>query len=416
MELFWIWLAVRSHVSDREKATLLKRFSNPEDIYYAHRSELEQVIGLRKEACESLFDKDLTQAEQILKTCRQNGIQLLTMEDSRYPARLRAIDDPPVLLYYKGQLPDFEAVPAIGVVGTRRASLYGRNIAYRMGVQISRCGGLVVSGMASGIDGEATLGALTAGKPAVGILGCGVDVVYPKENRMLFRQMEEEGCLISEFAPGTPGYKWNFPKRNRIISGLSCGVLVVEAPVQSGALITAQQALEQGRDVFVVPGNIDVASCEGSNELLRSGAIMASSGWDVIREYAHLYPDTVVKDLTPVSRERRGMQVAQTVKKITALPSDDKKDIDNRTQPPYIDRERTASTVTAQEQTVLNGLSGGEGNIDDVVAETGLSTGVVMAALTMLQIKGYVTMLPGGRVVKHELEEIHGKCTEFGNR
>ena len=295
MLIHWIWLAHRPGLNDRAKAALLQHFRDPEDIFFADKNAFDHIEGLSAEAVESLWDKNLIPAEEILEACSREKLHILTYRDAAYPARLKNIADPPIVLYYKGQLPDWDASPVIGVVGTRKASAYGMTTAKRMGYQIAKCGGIVVSGMAYGIDGMAMAGALTAGQPVVGVLGCGADIVYPVSNRGLFRDVEQYGCILSEFVPGTPPAKWTFPKRNRIISGLSCGVLVVEAPEKSGALITARQAVEQGRDVFVVPGNIDNPCCVGSNRLLRDGAIMAESGWDVVSEYEALYTDKIRK-------------------------------------------------------------------------------------------------------------------------
>lgn len=399
MRVYWIWLAEKSALHPSEKLAVIERFG-PEDLYYAQRRALEAMGFLRPEAVEALLDKDLQTARGILAQCRKANVQVLTWQDAQYPRRLRTISDPPLVLYYKGILPEFEEAPAIGVVGTRKASAYGQRTAKRLGFQIACCGGLVVSGMAAGIDARATEGALAAGKPAVGVLGCGADVMFPKENRELFARMERQGCLISEFPPGTPPYKWNFPKRNRIISGMSCGVLVVEAPKKSGALITAAQAMEQGRDVFTVPGNVDVASCAGSNELLREGAAMAGCGWDVVGEYAARYPDTVRHDTTPepwLQRESPQLKVAQPVQKIPTLPTCDKKDIDNGGDPPYIDGDNTLPDLTGDEQRVLDVLGQSEMHIDDMIAGTGLSAGGILAALTLLQMKGLAVLLPGGR-------------------
>ena len=246
MLIHWIWLATRPDMNDREKLVALEHFHDPEDIFFAQAEHYGQVTGLSENAVEALKDKNLLPAEQVLADCARGKIHILTFRDGAYPARLKNISDPPLVLYYKGTLPDFDGLPVIGVVGTRKASLYGMTAAKRLGYQIGRCGGMVVSGAASGIDGVAMQGALSADTPVVGILGCGVDVVYPLSNKGLFADTERHGCLISEFVPGTPPYKWNFPKRNRIISGIADGVLVVEAPEKSGALITARQALEQG--------------------------------------------------------------------------------------------------------------------------------------------------------------------------
>ena len=339
MQTYWIWFDGRKHISAAQKMALLERFSDPESIYHARRRELLEQ-GLSAEALESLLDRDLTPAQKILGTCTALDIRILTLADGRYPSRLRNISDPPLVLYYRGRLPEFEKYPAIGVVGTRKASTYGMSTASQM------------------------------------------------------------GCLISEFPPGTPAYRWNFPRRNRIISGLCLGVLVVEAPVQSGAMITARQALEQGRDVFVVPGNINVASCEGSNSLLRDGAIMAGSGWDVVGEYAAQYPAAVTRDMTTMYRESRGTQVAQTVKKPDTAAAVDKKSVDKDEKPPYSVREAQTAALTQAEQTVLDKLPVGEGNMDDIIAETGLSAGAVLAALTTLRIKGYVSAIHGRRVLR----------------
>lgn len=226
MLVHWIWLAHRPGLNDRLKNRLLQHFQDAEEIYYADSGAFAYIEGMTPEAAESLGDKNLIPAEETLEICQREKLHLLTIRDAGYPSRLKNIADPPVLLYYKGTLPDFDANPVIGVVGTRKASAYGLTTAKRMGYQIGKCGGIVVSGMAYGIDGMAMSGALTAGTPVVGVLGCGADIIYPLSNRALFRDTEQFGCILSEFAPGTPPAKWTFPKRNRIISGLSCGVLV----------------------------------------------------------------------------------------------------------------------------------------------------------------------------------------------
>ena len=416
MLVHWIWLAHRPGLSDRMKVALLQHFSDPEDIFFSDSGAFDHIEGLNEEGKDALRDKNLIPAEEILESCEREKLQLLTYRDAAYPKRLKNIPDPPILLYYKGRVPDLDGSPVIGVVGTRKASAYGMTTAKRMGYQIARCGGIVVSGMAYGIDGMAMAGALTAGKPVVGVLGCGADIVYPLSNRALFRDTEQYGCILSEFPPGTPPVKWNFPKRNRIISGLSCGVLVVEAPEKSGALITAHQAAEQGRDVFVVPGNIDIPSFVGSNRLMRDGAIPVSSGWDVVSEYEALYPDKIRKDDTPARQTaypdevRKGAgeegepvpKVAQKAllpKKNRDLKKDlDKKGIDKEPSAPYSDVNETIKKLSSDEQAIVKALQNGERLVDDVIAETGLTTGKLLAALTMLELKGVLKRLPGKRV------------------
>ena len=409
MLLHWIWLAHRPGVGDRMKVRLLQHFQDPEDIYFADGESYRHVEGMTPEAAEALQDKELASAETILVSCRREGIHLLTFQDAAYPSKLKNIADPPVLLYYKGNLPDFDALPLIGVVGTRKASAYGMQTAKRMGYQIAKCGGVVVSGMAYGIDGMAMSGALTAGQMTVGVLGCGVDVVYPLSNRGLFQDVASYGCILSEFAPGTQPAKWTFPKRNRIISGLSNGVLVVEAPEGSGALITANYALEQGRDVFVVPGNIDQPGFVGSHRLLRDGATLVSSGWDILSEYASLYPNQIRQDERPSRQSVYPEELEKTPAKVAqnqALPGKskalkkilEKKTIDNCSTEAYSDVNTVLPKLSQEEESIVKALSSGERLVDDVIAETGLTTGKLLALLTMLELKGVVKRLPGKRI------------------
>jgi len=413
MLIHWIWLAHRPGVSERMKVRLLQHFRDPEEVFFADRGAIDHIEGITEEAKTSLMEKELITAERILEDCRREKLGILTYQDAAYPIRLKNIADPPLVLYYKGQLPEFDALPVIGVVGTRKASPYGLQTAKRMGYQIGKCGGVVVSGMAYGIDGMAMAGALTAGQVAVGVLGCGADIVYPVSNRALFRDVEAHGCILSEFAPGTPPAKWTFPKRNRIISGLSCGVLVIEAPDRSGSLITARLAADQGRDVFAVPGNIDIPTFTGSNRLLRDGAIMVSSGWDVVSEYEGLYPDkirrtdkpgrqTAYPDEVEKQVEIPALKVAQSAevpgkkKKIQKEP--EKKDIDKAASPPYSDVNTILAGLSPEGKQIVSCLTEGERLVDDVIAETGLTTGKLLAALTMLELKGIIKRLPGKRI------------------
>ena len=371
MLVHWIWFAHRPGLNDRDKMALLQHFRDPEDIYFADDGAFD-AIGLSEDAKTALREKNLTSAEEILEACDREKLHILTCQDAAYPARLKNIADPPTVLYYKGRLPDFDGSPVIGVVGTRKASAYGLTTAKRMGYQIARCGGIVVSGMAYGIDGMAMSGALTAGAPAVGVLGCGADIVYPVSNRALFRDTEEYGCILS--------------------------------------------AAEQGRDVFAVPGNIDQPSFVGSNRLLRDGAIMVSSGWDVLSEYEALFPDKIRKEDAPVHQtaypdevrkaaeaEKPLLKVAQKLR----LPRKNenlKKDlapqgIDKTPCAPYSDVGSVRPKLSPEEQTIVDALSGGERLVDDVIAETGLSTGKLLSSLTMLELKGIIKRLPGKRIV-----------------
>lgn len=394
----WIWLSMLPKGSDQLKMKLLEHFRDPEDIYYADEAALRAVDGLTAQALEMLRDKNLSQAEIILEQCRRKDIRVVCLDDADYPKRLRNISDPPLVLYCKGTLPEFDALPVIGVVGTRKATAYGLSAARRMGSQIARCGGVVVSGMAKGIDSQAMEGALSADGITVGVLGCGPDVVYPASSRKLYADTVRYGCILSEFPPETEPAKWNFPRRNRIISGLSCGVLVVEAPERSGALITARLAGEQGRDVFVIPGNIDNSTCAGSNALLRDGAIMAASGWDVLQEYSARFPDRIRKWEEPEDTNPSPLQTQEPAQKQEPQEKTDKKPIDNPARGPYSDRKLPLQTLTAEEHLIVDALRPGERTADEVVAETGLTTGRLLAALTMLELKGLLRRKPGKRI------------------
>ena len=416
MLVHWIWLAHRPGLTDHMKAELLQHFSDPEDIYFADREAFAHIDGFTREMGQALADKDLSASEKILADTMKYKLHILTYRDVAYPKRLKHISDPPLVLYYKGTLPDFDSNPVIGVVGTRKCTPYGLSAAKKLGYEIAQCGGLVVSGLADGIDAMAMKSALSAGGRVVGILGCGAEQVYPKVNRWLFADTERYGCILSEFPPETPPLKWNFPRRNRIISGLSCGVLVVEAPSGSGSLHTARHALDQGRDVFVVPGNMDQPTFEGSNKLLKEGGILTVSGWDVMGEYEALFPGKVTKNDQPsrqraypdeVSRVRteNGNNSGKVAQK-PAVPQDKpvkkeksyKKVVDNNESSNYSDVNKDLSALSPEQQAIVKALQKGERLVDEVIGEVGLPASRVSSALTMLAIRGIVKKLPGNRV------------------
>lgn len=403
MLLYWLWLSRKTEVKDGVKKSLLQHFGHPEDLFYAEKEKIQQadIQGLTENVLEALCDKDLSQAEECLAQCARLDIKILTMEDKAYPNRLREIFDPPVVLYYKGTIPNWDEVPVVAVVGTRRSSLYGNQTAGRFGREIAQSGGLLVSGLADGIDGCAMAGALDAGYPVVGVLGCGVDIIYPKRNRELFAQTERLGCILSEFIPGTPPLKQNFPRRNRIISGLSCGVVVVEAPERSGALSTARQALSQNRDVFAVPGNVDLPTFAGSNRLLKEGAGSVTCGWDILSEYLPLFPDKIRRAEAP---RRIGdfpaPAPAPSQRKQVKTPQIPKKDIDNPAATPYIDRKTPLPALSEEEKRIVSALGSTEKRVDDLIAETGIPSGTLLRSLTMLELKQVILRLPGNRVVR----------------
>lgn len=403
MPIYWIWFAELADLTLLQKHRLLEHFHDPEEVYHASPEAL-QALRLTDKQLQSLQQKDLAPAAQIVSCCRRKGIGVLPLYDTAYPKRLANTVDAPIVLYYNGILPDWDERPFVGIVGTRKASGYGLQVAHQMGSQIAAGGGMIVSGGAFGADTAAMQGALDAGKPCVGVLGCGVDVMYPPSNRRLFARVVEDGCLISEYPPGTRPKPWHFPQRNRIISGISDGVLVAEAPEKSGALITARLALEQGRDVFTVPGNINTASCAGSNQLLQEGALAVFSGWDVLKEYAPCYPETVKMPAKPpvIPERNTDLKVAES----TAVPeriqnnpvNSQKKPIDNQRNSTYSVLNNKQPALTQDEQAVLALLTRHPQEPADIIARTELPSGRVLSLLTVLTVKGLVLKHPGGRV------------------
>lgn len=410
---YWLWLAGRRGIARPKLVELLDHFGSPEEVYFAPEDACRQAMDGDPG---SLLDKDLTQAREILRACDDQGFQILTLTDSGYPTRLANIFDPPLVLYVRGKLPNMDEEPAVAMVGTRDCTPYGLMTAEKIGFEVVKCGGVIVTGLARGIDSAAARGALRAGGKVVGVLGCGLDIVYPMSNKRLFDDVAATGAILSEFAPGTPPEGKNFPVRNRIISGLSLGVALVEAPARSGALITASLALEQGRDVFVVPGNIDAASCRGSNQLLREGATPALCGWDIMSQYEALFPERIAppdsrrmpaldRDAarTLVSREMaqvRKRRPGQPPKGPAPEPQPTKKVIDNAPDTGYIDILVDREALTLDERAVLEALDARR-HLDEIILASKLPAQAVLSALTTLEIQGCVTQEPGKFFVPH---------------
>lgn len=245
---YWLWLTTRKGLRPEHAVRLLEHFGTPEGAYFADPGEYDLLSDLPLPVRTALQEKHLAEAEGILADCERLGLRILTLGDADYPDRLKNIYDPPAVLYVKGRLPAFDEEIAVAVVGSRRPSEYGKRMAGRLGLELAREGALVVSGIAQGLDTEAVRGALKGGGPVVSVLGCGIDVAYPRENRFLYEDVAAAGALLSEYPPGTPPEGWHFPVRNRIISGVSLGVVAVECGVRSGTMTTVRQALDQDRD------------------------------------------------------------------------------------------------------------------------------------------------------------------------
>lgn len=388
---YWLWLSSIKGLGNVSAVRLLLHFGDPEAVYHAGMHEYREVEGLGRVDISRLMDKNTDNASKILESCASIGCSVITLYDDAYPDRLRNIYGPPIALYVLGSLPVIDEEPVVAIVGTRNCTPYGISVAENTGYRLAISGLIVASGLARGVDTAAIRGALRGGGLVLGVIGSGPDIVYPPENRDLFDAVARAGAVISEYPPGTPAVPTNFPARNRIISGLSLGVAVIEAPKKSGALITATRSLEQGRDVFALPGNVDARSCEGSNALLREGAIPFLSGDDIISEYAELFPDKIV--LGAVARqdaESRANRHVGNFERNNGAQSQDtyKNEIDNKSKVDYIDLSKILGSLDGDEHTVATAIGSTGAHVDDIVASSGLPAQRILTALTMLELKG----------------------------
>ena len=375
---YWLWLTNLPGLTNRSQWLLMEQFSSPEEIYYADEERLHLVEGLGTEQAALLRDKSLQRAEEILTQCAAKDIFIVTACDAAYPARLRNIYEAPLLLYGKGAMPLFDDEAAVAVIGTRKCTPYGVHAAESLGYEMAKQGALIVSGLAEGIDAAAHRGALRAGGFVAGVLGCGVDVVYPASSRRLYEDIAATGVLLSEYPPGSAPERWHFPARNRIISGLSVAAVVVEAPADSGALITAQLAGEQGRDVFAVPGPIDSPSSRGCNELIRDGAGLVMEAWDVLGGYQGRFPHRLHNDKAPLPKLPEGGVKADDT---PAVPVPEL---------PVLDVGRNKEGLTDDQLRIIRLLDTKQGKLTDEVAEeSGLPIRRVLSALTVLEMDGY---------------------------
>ena len=366
----WIALNMTPGVGPRAAARLLERFGSAEGVFGALRSELER-LRLRPEAVESIALRDRLEAAAVeLDRVREMaGADVLVLDDGAYPALLREIADPPITLYVRGRWRACVEAACVGVVGSRRCSTYGQNVAQALARDLAARGVTVVSGLARGIDAAAHRGALEAGGRTVAVLGTGLDEVYPRDHRRLADEiLERGGALVTQFPLGTPPVAENFPYRNRIISGLSLGVVVVEASENSGSLITARLALEQGREVFAVPGNITSRNSFGTNFLIKgAGAKLIQQWQDVIAEF----PPEVAASILPPETKGKG---AARQRAEAALPSD----------------------LSESESAVFKLIPTDEpAHVDALAEATGLSVSELAGVLLGLEMRELVRQLPG---------------------
>lgn len=351
---------------------LLDRFGSAQYVFQASLAQLEGS-GLPAHVAQSIFGgRGLDEAEREMEAAEKNGCQLLSCNDSRYPPLLRQIPDPPLVLYVRGDAGVLSQF-SVAMVGTRRPSAYGQSVAHRLAGDLAQRQLVIVSGLARGIDSAAHRGALEAKGKTIAVLGSGADVLYPKENKRLAERVIEAGALITEFPFGTAPTPENFPIRNRIISGLSLGVIVVEAAEYSGSLITARLAAEQNREVFAVPGNITSPQSFGPNHLIKQGAKLVDQWMDVVEEF----PAEIRMQLLP-----RG-------------------EASERTPPKTEAGDLFEQSLTPDQKAVFDVLRTDEAQfVDAVVSSTALPQPRVLTALLELEMNGLIRQLPGKNFIR----------------
>ena len=299
--LYWIWLSLRLGAGNPRFVNLLERFGSPEAIFEA---EPEELLSLRGEFGEKtidlLLDKNLDEAYQIETYCASHKIQILPFGGADYPKLLTNLKNPPIILYARGKCKGLQKKVSVSVVGTRGLTEYGRKTAYKIGYELAATGVVVVSGLALGIDSVAACGALDAGGFTVAVLGSGLDCIYPAAHKKLAAEIAAKGLILSEYPPLVGPTRGAFPMRNRIISGLGLGTVVIEADERSGSLITAKNAILQGRDLFAVPGNVDAKNALGTNALIKDGATAVTCAADILENYRYLYRSMI--DMTELKR------------------------------------------------------------------------------------------------------------------
>lgn len=363
--IYLIWIIEALGAGNNKINKIVEHFDRIEDIYSADVKELAASADLSVEDIEKLEKKrDLSAAQKILDTCKTNEISICTIFDDDYPERFRTIPNPPVVFFYKGQ-PIWDKAPLnIGIVGTRRMNKYGAKVAESIAVQLSDFGCTVVSGMAEGIDGVAQKSVVKTGAGTIALLGGGVDVIYPQSNFLLYYDIQNSGCVISEFLPGEKNLPHHFQQRNRLLAGLCDGVVIVQAPKKSGAMITAKWAAEYNRDVFAIPGDIDDPLSEGTNDLIYDGAILTRNVVDILAQYGSLFAD-VLKEEPKNEIPKEKLIDLRDIKNINASK-------------------------------VIAVLKENDADASTLSTKTEIPIGELILVLTDLQIKGIITERPGG--------------------
>lgn len=386
--VYWVWLTAKRYITPYKITTLMERFGDVRAIYDEEAYDGMEGIGAKEKR--ELSDKSLDDAEQIIRKTELLGARIVTWDSPEYPESLRQIQPPPYVLYMKGLHMDWEKSLPIGVIGARRCTDYGKVAARKLCYELAMTGVLVVSGMARGIDSIAAASALKAGGKTVAVIGCGLDIVYPPENERLMRAIEENGVVITEYPPSTRPLSQNFPQRNRIISGLSRGLLVIEAAKVSGTFITVEYAKNYGRDIFAVPGGIFRESSEGTNTMIKRGAILTTSVRDIFEHYP--YEASVIERASgkPV---HVGLPEYKQKPRRRELPE---KPVVQKGQETEItiDDDRFKG-LNETEKNVLSVILKRNAHIDEISRETGIDIKTLNSILPVLEMMGHISKQSG---------------------
>ena len=414
---YWVWLSMRFGVRPKMKLALVEHFGTPRDVYFATEADYRVRVPLRPEELRLLLDKDLKDANRALAICDREHIRILTIQDAAYPQRLLQIYDPPLVLYVRGTLPQLDDRAAVAVVGTRSATPYGVRTARKFGFEIVRHGGIVLSGLTAGIDRSAAEGALHAGGICVGVSGTAINLDFAGAYT---QEVARCGAVVSEFAPNMSVPRFGFRLRNRITSGLAVATVVVEAPEKSGALLFADDAVTQGREVFAVPGNADSRASAGSNALLKDGARPATCAWDVLSDFRRMFPGTLRENIAPAPETQARTDCiapCSSTENIAPAPETQapepppetgsgfvqvrrpvaEKRIDKPQPEAYIDLEAQLKSLTTEQLQIVAAIDAPGTQVDLIIEKTQLPASKVLAELTVLQIRGVVRQEPGKR-------------------
>jgi DNA processing protein len=422
--LYEIWLTTCIPAGSVAYEKLFEHYSTAYDIYRADSAELER-IGLPERFLANLLRKDLRRASEAAEFCIRKDVKLLVRGDADYPERLDSIPNPPYALYVKGNIKTAENEYSTSIVGTRNMSEYGMNMAYKIAYELASAGATIVSGMALGVDGIAHVGALESGGDTIAVLGCGLDKIYPPTHRRLMGIIAERGALVSEYAPGTPPMSGNFPLRNRIISGISRSTLVIEGNTNSGSMLTAREAIRQGRDIFAIPGNVGVSNALGTNVLIRDGARVALSARDIIGirgdrgididrlaeaelnstldinilKYYGVAPAAYIAE--PTLRDEIGRLEEIPVKKAPQTP--EKKTFKKKAEPEAEVKPQKSTFAPPSDEImkkIYEAMPIGIPVSADFFAGLCVSSGELVGQLSLLEVMGYITSAPGGTYLR----------------